>query len=160
MRHEAVSAFWIIIGRRHVRPSSRREAAVDLGQRLQIGKRDMLVDHVHRLADEAEFDHRAVILDEARIRGAAGGRKPAGGPVTASTAADSAPLSASSRVRKQGLGRSRQSISQAMSVAWPSGAAADRRPRASSRARISAFSVSARPVVVEAQVEGARAAPG
>ena len=35
----------------------------------------MLVDLVHGLADQAKFQHRAIILDEARVRGAAGGRQ-------------------------------------------------------------------------------------
>ena len=34
-----------------------------------------LVDLVHGRADQAEFEHRAIVLDEARIRGAAGGRE-------------------------------------------------------------------------------------
>ncbi|GCC48855.1 hypothetical protein chiPu_0033194, partial [Chiloscyllium punctatum] len=40
-----------------------------------------LVDLVHGLADQAEFDHRAVARDEARVRGAARGRelRPAAG---------------------------------------------------------------------------------
>ena len=33
----------------------------------------MLVDLVHLLAQQAELNHRAVVLDEARVRGAAGG---------------------------------------------------------------------------------------
>ena len=44
---------------------------VDLRQRLQVGDRNALVDHVHRLPDETEFDDRAVILNETRIRRAA-----------------------------------------------------------------------------------------
>ena len=57
------------------------EALVDVGQRLEVGERDALVDHVHGLADQSELHDRAVILDEARIGGAAGGRqlrRPAG----------------------------------------------------------------------------------
>ena len=48
---------------------------VDRGQRHEVGGRDVLVDLVHLLAQQAELDHRAIILDEARIRGAAGGRQ-------------------------------------------------------------------------------------
>jgi len=50
-----------------------QHALVDIGQRGNIGDRHVLVDFVHRLADEAEFRDRAVILDEAGIRGAAAG---------------------------------------------------------------------------------------
>ncbi len=48
---------------------------VDRGQRHEIGGRDVLVDLVHLLAQQAELDHRAIILDEARVRRAAGGRE-------------------------------------------------------------------------------------
>ena len=51
------------------------ERLVDVRQRFEVGDRDALVDHVHGLADQAEFDDRAIILDEARIRRAAGGRQ-------------------------------------------------------------------------------------
>src|SRR4029077_15648572 len=44
-------------------------------QRDEIGDRRAFVDAVHGLPDQAEFQHRAIILDEARIRGAAGGRE-------------------------------------------------------------------------------------
>ena len=50
-------------------------ALIDPRQRLEIGDRHALVDLVHGLADQAELDHRAVVLDEARVRGAAGGRE-------------------------------------------------------------------------------------
>src|SRR4029077_17171586 len=43
------------------------------GQRDQVGDRGAFVDAVHGLPDQAEFQHRAIILDETRIRGAAGG---------------------------------------------------------------------------------------
>ena len=36
---------------------------------------DALVDLMHGPADQAELDHRAIVLDEARVRCAAGGRK-------------------------------------------------------------------------------------
>ncbi len=39
------------------------------------GDRHALVDGVHGRADQAELDHRAIVLDEARVRGAAGGRQ-------------------------------------------------------------------------------------
>src|SRR5664280_3409516 len=42
-------------------------------QRAQIGDRDALVDGVHGLPDQAEFHHRAMGGDEARIGGAAAG---------------------------------------------------------------------------------------
>ncbi|MNT79258.1 hypothetical protein D3C72_2185750 [compost metagenome] len=51
------------------------EGFVDARQRLEIGDGDTLVDHVHGLADKPEFDDRAMVLDEPRVRGAAGGRK-------------------------------------------------------------------------------------
>ena len=46
---------------------------VDRRQRAQIGDRHALVHLVHGLADQAEFHHRAMMRDEARIGGAAGG---------------------------------------------------------------------------------------
>src|SRR5467141_1241630 len=52
-----------------------QHAAIDLRQFLQIGHRRALVDLVHGLADQAEFDNRAIARDEARVRGAAGGRE-------------------------------------------------------------------------------------
>src|SRR5215213_10277586 len=48
---------------------------VDRRERDEIGGRDVLVGLVHLLAEEAELDHRAIILDETRVRGAAGGRQ-------------------------------------------------------------------------------------
>src|SRR5665647_1719365 len=42
-------------------------------QRAQIGDRDALVDGMHGLPDQAEFHHRAMGGDEARIGGAAAG---------------------------------------------------------------------------------------
>ena len=50
-----------------------QHAAIDRGELFQIGHRRALVDLVHGLADQAEFDHRAIIRDEARVRGAAAG---------------------------------------------------------------------------------------
>src|SRR5579859_5803732 len=47
-------------------------AAVDRGE---ISGRNPLVDFVHGGVHEAELDHRAIVLDEARIRGAARGRE-------------------------------------------------------------------------------------
>ena len=44
-------------------------------QSLDIGDGDMLVDHMHRRADEAEFDNRAIGADEPRIRSAAARRQ-------------------------------------------------------------------------------------
>src|ERR1043166_7502897 len=38
------------------------DLTVDRGQRHEIGGRDVLVDLVHLLAQQAELDHRAVIL--------------------------------------------------------------------------------------------------
>ena len=48
------------------------KAAVDRGQPRDVGELDPLVDLVHRLADEAELGDRAIGVDEARVRGAAG----------------------------------------------------------------------------------------
>jgi hypothetical protein len=48
-----------------------QNAPVHSGERHQVGRRDMLVDLVHGSVDEAEFHHRAVILNEAGIRGPA-----------------------------------------------------------------------------------------
>ena len=44
-------------------------------QRLEVVDSDVFVEGVHRRADEADFDHRAGVLDEARVRRAAGGRQ-------------------------------------------------------------------------------------
>src|SRR5258707_9265495 len=52
-----------------------QDATVDRRQRLKIGDRHALVDLMHGLPEEAELDHRAIILDEARVRSAAGGRE-------------------------------------------------------------------------------------
>src|SRR5688500_4134664 len=61
------------------RPSGREETVehrlVDAGQRLEVGDRALLVDLVHALADQPEFDDRAVAADEARVRRPAGGRE-------------------------------------------------------------------------------------
>src|ERR1700733_2229862 len=48
---------------------------VHRGERDEVGNWRAFVDLMHGLADQAEFQHRTVILDEARIGGAAGGRK-------------------------------------------------------------------------------------
>src|SRR5713226_1466770 len=45
---------------------------VDARQRLEVGDRTLLVDLVHGLADQAEFQHRAVAADEACVGRAAG----------------------------------------------------------------------------------------
>ncbi len=50
------------------------EGAVDRRKLGEVGERHALVDLVHGVADEAELDHRADALEEARIRGAAAGR--------------------------------------------------------------------------------------
>src|SRR6185437_16326265 len=50
-----------------------QNAAIDARQLLDIGHRRALVDLVHGLAEQPEFDHRAIARDEARIRRAAGG---------------------------------------------------------------------------------------
>ena len=52
-----------------------RKAPVDRGQRGEVGERHPLVDLVHGVADEAELDHRADVLEEARVRRAAAGRR-------------------------------------------------------------------------------------
>src|SRR5215475_4852773 len=49
--------------------------AIDLRQLLQVCDRRALVDLMHGLADQSELDHRAIVRDEARIRGAARGRE-------------------------------------------------------------------------------------
>ena len=69
----------------HLRPCRRRhqrlvagsknrveKGSVDLGQVGEIGERDPLVDLVHRQADQTELGDRAMRLNKARIRGAAG----------------------------------------------------------------------------------------
>ena len=48
---------------------------IDRRQRDEVGDRRAFVDLMHGLPDQAEFEHRAIILDEARVRRAAGGRK-------------------------------------------------------------------------------------
>ena len=50
-------------------------ALVDPRQRFEIVERDPLVDRVDGGVDEAELDHRAGVLDEARVGRAAAGRK-------------------------------------------------------------------------------------
>src|ERR1043166_7482873 len=47
--------------------------SVDRCERGKLRGRHVLVDLMHGLADEAELEHRAIILDEARVRGAARG---------------------------------------------------------------------------------------
>ena len=51
------------------------EAAVYSGQPFQLFQVHLLVYLMRPVADQAELNHRAVILDEAGIGGAAGGRK-------------------------------------------------------------------------------------
>src|SRR6476646_3361980 len=46
---------------------------VDRSQRDEIGDRRAFIDLMHGLADQTEFQNRAIILDETRIGGAAGG---------------------------------------------------------------------------------------
>src|SRR5947209_7928369 len=48
---------------------------VDRRQRDEVLRRHMLVDLVYLPAQQSELDHRAIVLDEARIRCAAGGRE-------------------------------------------------------------------------------------
>src|SRR5437660_8635148 len=48
---------------------------VDGRERRKLRGGHVLVDLVHGLADKAELEHRAIILDEARVRGAARGRE-------------------------------------------------------------------------------------
>src|SRR5579864_7301354 len=50
-------------------------APVDRGERCKVDGRNAFVDLVHGLVDEAELDHWAIILDETRVRRAAGGRE-------------------------------------------------------------------------------------
>ena len=59
-------------GRREI---ALEHALVDARQRLEILERDPLVDGMHGRVDEAEFDHRADVLDEARVGGAPAGRE-------------------------------------------------------------------------------------
>ena len=66
--------------------SKARAPRVDARQRLEIVDGDALVDRVHGGADEAEFDHRAGVLDEARVGRAAAGRQLGLPPVTSSIA--------------------------------------------------------------------------
>src|SRR5271169_1600016 len=49
------------------------EGAVDLGQGDEIGEIDPLIGLVHGPPDEAEFGDRAISMEKARIRSAAGG---------------------------------------------------------------------------------------
>src|SRR5947209_20308361 len=48
---------------------------VNARERLYVFDGDMLVEGVHRLADQAEFDHGAIIANEACIRRAAARRR-------------------------------------------------------------------------------------
>src|SRR4051812_39906151 len=48
------------------------KAAVDRRQAADVGDRGALVHLVHRAADEAELDHRRVVVDKARIGRTAG----------------------------------------------------------------------------------------
>ena len=50
------------------------DAGIDRLQRVDVGDLHPLVDLVHAGADEADLDHRAMVLDEARVGGASGGR--------------------------------------------------------------------------------------
>ena len=50
-------------------------ALIDPRQRFQIVERDPLVDAMDGGVDEAELDHRAGVLDEARVRSPPAGRK-------------------------------------------------------------------------------------
>src|ERR1700692_2186072 len=43
------------------------DAPVDRGQRDEVFNRRALVDLMHGLADQPEFEHRAVILNKARV---------------------------------------------------------------------------------------------
>src|SRR6185437_4536060 len=47
--------------------------AINLGERGEIGDRRALIDLVHGQPDKAKLGDRAVMMDEARIGGAAGG---------------------------------------------------------------------------------------
>ena len=47
--------------------------AVYLAEGGDIGAGDVFVDLMHGLADQAELRHRAMVLDETRVRGATGG---------------------------------------------------------------------------------------
>ena len=49
--------------------------AIDGRQRREVIERRVFVNLVHRGADESEFEHRAMVLDEARVGGATGGRQ-------------------------------------------------------------------------------------
>ena len=133
------------------------EGFVDLRQRLEVGDGDTFVDHVHGLADEAEFDDRAIVLDEPRIGGAAGGRKLRLLAGTASTAPDSDEISALLRVRKTWLGRSFQVISYRTGSrparSAPSAAARSR------RAMISAIRLSAVQVSLKRMLKHASPSP-
>src|SRR5262249_8631069 len=51
------------------------DRAIDRRQGCEIGDGGALVDLMHGLPDQAELEHRAIVLDESGIRGAAGGRK-------------------------------------------------------------------------------------
>src|SRR5262249_41596828 len=48
---------------------------IDRGQGREVGHAGALVDLMHGGAHEPELEHRAIVLDEARVRGAAGGRQ-------------------------------------------------------------------------------------
>src|SRR5687767_12010708 len=51
------------------------DAAVDRRQAIEIRNSHPLVSLVHGLAHKTELDHRAIVLDEARVRRSAGGRE-------------------------------------------------------------------------------------
>src|SRR6516162_10621314 len=50
-----------------------QDPAIDFRQLLDIRHRGALVDLMHGLTEQAEFDHRTIACDETRVRCAAGG---------------------------------------------------------------------------------------
>ena len=64
-----------IIGasRRSCRKGAQENRLVDVRQALEVGDRDAFVGLVHSAPDQPQLGHRAVVLHEARVRGAAGG---------------------------------------------------------------------------------------
>src|SRR3954454_2179544 len=51
------------------------DVAIHRGERGQVGDRRALVHLMHGLPDQAEFEHRAIVLDETCVRRAASGRE-------------------------------------------------------------------------------------
>src|SRR5215510_9389144 len=51
------------------------DLAINFGQFLQITNRHALVDLMHRLTDQTELDHGAMMRDESSVRRAAGRRQ-------------------------------------------------------------------------------------